>query len=304
MFFAMLPLVALTALQTVVMQATPTEQAAAGQKAAASQPAATPQPVAGPEVTPHYDQGPLGLDLIVLYEQRFRFFETLPGNMPTNELQMRFRLRGEGIGDLVRFGNIIFDEATDSAGKSLIRQDDQTDDYREFLRRANAPQEGLIANGLPLPARLLAPSRTATTLKSMKGAVRIVRATGREQIVIVDPLMKIGEKIEHPRLADLGIELTLMPPGNPTGFSDPTRALALRLDKGGEKIDRIQFCDEWLRTLGSRPPAERKTNEGDNCLIYQAARQPYDDNTQMIIEVYLDAKDERVPFSFTDVELP
>lgn len=296
MLSAMLPLIAVTAVNSVVLMQAPEAPAQAS-------PQASPQ-VIGPEPAKRYDQGPMGLDLVVLYEQRFRFFETLPGNIPSSRLEMRFRLRGEGIGELVRFGNVSFDEAIDSAGKSLLNEADQTDEYRQFLRRANATADGLIANGLPLPGRLASPTRTATTIKSLKGSIRVVRATGREQIVIVDALQQVGNKLEHPRLAELGIEVTLLPPGNPTGFEDPTRALAMRLDRGGEKIDRVVFCDEWLRTIGSRPPSERRTNEGDRCLIFQAARQPFDDNTQMIIEVYLDAKDQRIPFSFTDVELP
>lgn len=286
MLSTMLPLVAMTAMNAMVMQAVP---------------AGT---VAAPEPEVRFDQGPMGIDLLVIYEQRFSFRETLPGNIPTNEVQMRFRLRGERIDQLVRYGNLSFDEAVDSTGKSLIREQDNTDEFRTFLRRANTNPQGLVANGLPMPARLIAPNRAATTFRTLKGSVRIVRAEGREAIVVVDPMSMVGKKIEHPRLEQLGIELEILPAGNPTGFKDPSRAMAIKQGKGSEKIDRILFCDEWLRAVGTRPPSERLSNEGEPCVVYQATREPFDDNTQMVIEVYQNAKDERIPFSFTDVELP
>jgi hypothetical protein len=274
------------------------------QAPATAEPTAAAEPVSGPEPEVRHDQGPLGLDLLVLYEQRFRFFEQLPGNIPSSEIQMRFRLRGEGIGEVVRFGNVVFDEVLDNLGESLLREEDQTDQYRDFLRPTNAAPGALEANGMPLPARIKSPKRNAAVLRSMKGTVRVIRAAEREQIVIIEPLELVGKQIQHPRLAELGIELTLMPIGNPTGYENPAQALVLRLDKGGEKLSRLEFCDEWLRTIAARPPAQRTTNEGDACLVYQAARRPFDQNTQMIIEVFPDAKDERIPFLLKDVQLP
>ena len=253
---------------------------------------------------PRYDQGDLRVTLSIMYEQRFKFLEEFPGRLPESTMMMRMRLAGEGITNLVRVGNVVPETAVDEAGKDLASEDMQSEEYRNYTRTINARPQQLAEGGWPLQLQLAPTARGAEKLKEMSGYVLALFADETEDIVILDPLSFSGKKIEHPRLAELGIDLAVLPPGNPPAVRDNEQVVALQPGAGAEKIAEIKFLDAWLRPIHTRPPREMPTNEGDMAMVYQTVNTPLQAEMQMVVTVHPNIRTEKVEFSFTDVELP
>ena len=225
-------------------------------------------------------------------------------NLPESELRMRVRLIGEDIPSLVRVGNVVFEEAVDDTGKSLVDPATTTEERRTVTRRVFTPPEAIARSGWPLATALKASDRGAKTLKTLKGSVRVLFAKDSEDVIVINPLQFSGGIIAHPRLKELGIEVKLLPPGTPPEVVSHERALAIQVTAGDEKLRKVEFCDAWLRPVRTRPPADRRLEDGSMCMVYDTLGVPFDETTQMIIEVLPNVRDERVEFSFTDVKLP
>src|ERR1051326_4050989 len=70
--------------------------------------------------------GPLRVELVAIMEGRYRFIETPPGGARPSEMQLQFRVVGERLPEIAKYGKVILTELVDDTGKSLIKSDSYT----------------------------------------------------------------------------------------------------------------------------------------------------------------------------------
>lgn len=242
------------------------------------------------------------LALLVLWEQRFNFLEEITAQPPNSELQLRARVAGSMLKNLVRYGNLVIEKAVDNSGKSLINTEVQDDAYRSDMRQS--PDKGsMVNNGLVVPGRLLASGRTATKLSEFEATLTVFSGEGDEAIVVVDPVASMNSTIEHPRLSELGIEIFVMPEGDdPEGTS--FGRLSFRIVKGYEMIRDIEFVGEWLQPISSQRSRDTLDSDGTRILSFRPGRTAFDRSTQMILNVVPDIQKDVIRLNLSDIELP
>ncbi|MBN2448106.1 MAG: hypothetical protein JXO22_15355 [Phycisphaerae bacterium] len=264
----------------------------------------TPDTAEVPKAQKTYDTGENRVELLVLYEQRFNFIEDFVPQPPKSELLLRVRLAGKDIPQLVRCGNVVFDEAVDSAGQALAEPDQYTDEFKDAMRQIPAPPTALAKNGWQLSASLKPATRTAETVKTMSGSIRCIFASETEEIIVVDPRQYTDKAVEDARLTELGITVSIPPTEGAADNPATQSEIRVKVTGETEKIKTIGFCDAWLRPIRTRPPEEQRTEDGGKLFIYQTGGMPIDDSTQMIVTVFPTLRDEQIKFEFKDVKLP
>ena len=263
----------------------------------------TPEAAEVPNVQKTYDTGPNRVELLVLYEQRFNFIEDFVPQPPKSELLLRVRLAGKDIPNLVRCGNVVFDEAVDSAGAALAEPDSYTEEFKTTMRQIPAPPSALSKNGWQLSASLKPATRTAETVKTMRGSIRVLFASDTEEVIVVNPRQYTDKTVDAPRLAELGVTVSVVAPPAPE-IPAHQNQIRIKVTGDAEKIKDFAFCDAWLRPIRTRPPEEQRTEDGGKLFIFQSGGMPFDETTQMIINVFPELRDEQLKFDFSDVKLP
>ena len=247
-------------------------------------------------------EGPMRIELTSIRERRSASFiegDTAP---VSNDLTLQFRVRGEQLTQIARYGRPIFSRITDSTGKSLVDPSAYSDSEKNYTGRQLALPSRLERSGLVFAARILAPQRKAAEISIIKGTFRVVYATKHESIYIDNPRQYQGRTIDHPRLKEYGIEIFVLPPGQPARAQITANDVALRFVSGEERIHDVIHCDPWLKQLRSRTMAMRD-DEGRDCIVYKTEAELTDEHT-MVIEFYPTIQDVRIPIDFESVKLP
>ena len=247
-------------------------------------------------------EGPMRIELTSIRERRSASFiegDTAP---VSNDLTLQFRVRGEQLMQIARYGRPIFSQITDSSGKSLVDPSEYSDSEKNYTGRQLALPSRLERSGLVFAARILAPQRKAAEISIIKGTFRVVYATQHESIYIDNPRQYQGRTIDHPRLKEYGIEIFVLPPGQPARAQITANDVALRFVSGEERIHDVIHCDPWLKQLRSRTMAMRD-DEGRDCIVYKTEAELTDEHT-MVIEFYPTIQDVRIPIDFESVKLP
>jgi hypothetical protein len=246
------------------------------------------------------------LQIIALREQRYSFYETFEGRtLPKSDLQVQFRLRGSDIGKLVRVGWPIPTEVTDDTGQSVILADTITPDRQAYSRVVNMTPEQLAATGWMAGLSFAPPTRKAAHLKVMRGTLKLTYADTVEELVIVNPLQYAGKTIEHPRLKELGIAITIVKPeAAPTEGAPAPSEFGLRIEQGNEKVRDASFCDAYLRPLFNQPGVPKKLPDGREYTSYVAGRVPFDRDMQLIIGVFPTVREDTLKWEINDLPLP
>lgn len=258
------------------------------------------QPTTQPSTAPA-GEAPLVVELINVTEHRMRGKDD-KGNPLVPDLRFRMRLSGPRFQKIVRLGRPVLDEVVDDTGKQLVDpekiKDQRRDDTRVVMK------SHLLQGSLELRAMAQAAARQAAKLKIVRGTVRVVlHSAPPEEITINDPLRFRGKAVEHPRLKELGIEVKMLPLGDPAGVPETNSAVSLSYGEKEILVHDIAFYDEWMQKISIRGTLAR-SNAGDRVVVYQATRAEFTEDTQMVLTVHPKVRDLRVPIKFKDVELP
>ena len=270
--------------------------------AGAVQPTPVPQPAQEAEAAPRYDLGPLHGEVIAMFDARYWYSEDMPGSRQS-ELRMQMRMSGEGIVKAARVGNVVFDEAVDDTGRALITAETYTDEERTETRALNVGAERLRSTGLMLGARMDAPSRDAKTVK-LRGSVRVILASGSEEITIDNPLQYVGKDIENDRLKELGIQIRVLAPDVLAGDTPPSgQILVLQYVQGDQQIHRVELHDAWMKPMRHRE-RPMKTKDGEDVIGCAVQGGTVDDKTQLVLNVFQTIDDQRIPIVIDALKLP
>lgn len=242
------------------------------------------------------------VELLSIRESRYRVFDESAGHV-MSDLGLQFRLRGERLAEVARYGRPILTEAVDSTGRSLLTAGGLGPAEREFTARQQAPLERLEFGGLVLDARLELPARGAAALRRLRGSVRVIYARDYVSVYIDNPRQYQGRTIEHPLLAAHGLEIRILREGDPARAGAPSpRDVALRFVRGAERIHDVTFYDAWLKQLRSRG-LPTTSDDGEPCVAYKTEAELTDEHT-MVVEFYPHVEDVSIPIELDDVELP
>ncbi len=256
------------------------------------------------EVGPRYDVGETHIMILAFLEQRYLFFENFLDRLPSSGLRIQYRLQGEDVVNLVQVGELVIDEAVDDTGKSMVDPSTITDERRNAVRDVNMKPEDLRARGWMFGGSLEAADRAATVIKHVKGSMRCVFAAESEEIVIPHALEYLNKKLDDPRLAELGIEIKLIPSRDPAGDPEQQREIGVMLTSGESKLRNVEFCDAWLRPIALRAPIDAKTKDNETYKAYQTGMNPITNDSTLILSVSPEVSDRRVELNLTDVKLP
>jgi hypothetical protein len=267
----------------------------------AAEPQAQPPPA--PTTTPTYDAGPLRAELVAMRELRYKFVDPEQAARYRSELDMRFRIRGERITEVVRYGNLIFSELVDDTGHSLLDPNTYTEAEKTSTRPIPVPAERLKADGLIVDTRNSPSTRGALTLSRVRGSVHLIIAPNTEKVTIADPLQYYGKTIADPRLKQLGIEIQLVPIEELENAPPANRGLVLRYVTNGEHVQKASFYDGHMRLVPTRE-SPTTTKSGAPCQLYYFDSSPLNDETQLVLEVLPQVDEVQVPVEMDGLKLP
>jgi len=258
-----------------------------------------------PQVTtaPTTQEGPMRVELMGLREIREAYLSPRAERPARSRLQLGMVMAGARLKEVVKVGNVIFTEVVDETGKSLIGPDTYDEKKRTSLGPVQVTLEVIMRGGLRLVSDLEPANRKAATIAKMKGTLRVLYATEMEEITIVDPRELMGTIIVHPRLKELGIEIRVMPAGDPRTVPPRGTFISLQFLTKEDHIRGVEFCDAWMKPMLTRPRT-MKTNADEDCMVYQVSRGKLDVDSQMVIQLYPVLEEAQIPVEFNDVPLP
>ncbi|MGE3183009.1 MAG: hypothetical protein AB7N71_15390 [Phycisphaerae bacterium] len=250
-----------------------------------------------------YANGPLRVELVAMLEGRYRYFDESMGQQRQPEMRMQLRVAGAEIGSVVRQGTLLLEEVVDDTGESLFDPSTITDEQRNVTRLTTEPKERLESQGMLAVAQCKASNRAAKTLRVVKGSIRLVFASGYEEVTILNPMQYVGKTIENERLKALGVEVSLLAAEQLETEIEPTKSIVLQYAKGEGQIRSVNLFDQWMKVIRTRPtPAT--TKDGKEATNLRVLSGEIDTTSQLVLQVFPNAREEVVRFELKDVELP
>jgi hypothetical protein len=248
-----------------------------------------------------YNEGPLRSEMLAMFDARYWYLDRNPGARES-ELRMQMRFAGAGIENTVRVGNIIFTEAVDDTGRTLITPETFTDEQKTEMRPYNYPPERLKSGGLPLGARVDSPARAAKTIR-LRGSLRVVMAPEKVEVTIDNPLQYAGKVIPNEQLKNIGLEIRVVPVEEMSEEQTQSNQIILEFVKGEDKVQEVAFYDAWMKQMR---PRERtvQTKAGASVKTYSIASGTLDENTQMVLRVFPKVDEVTIPIDLQSVPLP
>lgn len=260
------------------------------------------EPATQPASQPTTMAGPMRVELDAMVETRYWFQVPPAAQSRRPELRLRFRVAGERLKEVARIGTmVVFDELVDDTGTSLLAGVDPASIDRTSTRLVSE-RDAVEQNGLMLMASVDPSARGSKTLARGRGSVKVVYGSRSESITIENPLRFSGKPIAHPRLTELGVSVTLLPPGNPANLPPGGKFLAYEVTAGSEKIKDVALYDAWMKRLRGMN-RDMKTIEGKPCTVIQLDAD-VTEQTQLVIEVFPTVEEARLPVVLEGVKLP
>lgn len=257
-----------------------------------------------PTSAPTYDQGPLRVELIAMREVRIRATDPVMASRMESDLRMQFRLQGEPLMKLARFGNLILTELVDDTGATLIDDKTYTEADKTMTRPVNFPKDRLRDNGLPLTTRSKPTARGALKLRQIRGTVHLVLAEKTEKLTILNPLQYVGKVLPDPRLQELGIEVEVAPITEVENPPPAERSIILCYKTKGENVQGASFVDGTMKPIAAREMPVNKTSGARCQLYYFDNAAAFNDEMQLVLEVHPQIEDIQLPIDLKDVDLP
>lgn len=246
--------------------------------------------------------GPLRVELAAMFEGRYWYEDPSREGARESEMRLQFRVAGEKVAKISRHGNPVITEMVDSTGKELIDPDEITDEQREETRLVTVPAERMREDGLLLVARADAAAREAKSIKKIRGTIRALIADDYEEITIANPKQYTGKLIEHPRLSELGIEVRVVSKDE-LDEAAPLAMFILEFKTKKENVRDVAFYDAWMKPLRSRERPLR-TQAGKEFMGYALIGRDIGDDFQLVLQVFPQVEDVRIPIELNDVPLP
>jgi len=257
----------------------------------------------GPAEVSPCAQGPLRAQIVAMREIRYSAQDPELASRLHSELGMQIRVCGERIEQIVRHGNPIFTELVDDTGRSLIDENTYSEQDKTITRPPMLPPDRLRIDGLLLTTRMNSSARGAALLRRARGYVRVILAKDPITLTIDNPLQYHGSTITDSRLKDLGIEVAIVPADQVENAPPANRCLALEYKSKGDHVQRVSFVDGWMRQIPARDMWATKI-EGGLCQAYYFDTGMFNDDMQMVLEVFPTIEVIEVPVELTDVPLP
>lgn len=252
---------------------------------------------------PNYVEGPLGIEFVALREIRLRAENPDWIKGLESDLRIQFRVRGERLPQISRFGDCVLTELVDDTGMSLLDEEAYPQPDKDSTRAMTLAPEQLREHGLLLGIRAKPAGRAASSLKRVRGTVRLILAEETVTVTIDNPLQYFGKTIEDPLLKELGFEARLVPPDEFEQPLPPKRNIVVQYKTKGEHLQRITFVDGWMRSIRFRD-LPVSTKSGEQCIAYGFEVPAVDDDMQMVLSIHPNIEDIRLPFEIDDLELP
>ena len=256
-----------------------------------------------PGADPAYDQGPLTVEFVAMREMRLRTNDPDLAARMQPDLRMQFRVQGERLSKISRYGNLVLTELVDDTGQSLIDPEALKDLDADTTRVNTFGAERLRTNGLLVTTRHEPAARAAHVLSKVRGEIRLIIADETEQLTIDDPFQFLGGKIEHPRLAELGIELEVMPAEQFDNSPPADRCLLLHHLAKAEHVRKVSFADGWMRPLRARA-GSLTSRSGVKCQSHYFDAGPLTNELQLVLEIHPTIEDVRLELNLDGLELP
>jgi hypothetical protein len=259
----------------------------------------TPQATSAPTT----QEGPMRVELLGIREIREAYLDPQIDRPVRSQLQLGLQVAGTRVLEIVKVGNVIFSEVVDDTGKSLIGPDTYSEAVRTTMRPMEVTPETLRRGGLRLSSSLEPAARKAATITKAKGTLRVLYANETEEITIVNPRELMGSIIAHPRLKELGIEIRVMPAGDPRSVPPRDMFISLQYLSKENHIAGVEFYDAWMKPMLARP-RPMKTNDDQDCMVFQVSRGKLDTDSQMVIQIYPTLDEAVIEAEFEDIPLP
>lgn len=255
----------------------------------------------GPEIKP--PTGPMRIEPLMIRENRVSYQGELPERPVESFFRIQVRVTGERFPEIVGIGPLIVDEMIDDRGTVLVAPEDvKPEDWTGATPITLT--RNVIARGFVIRAAdVKPPGRDAHQLRKISGGVEVMYARKTEEIMIDDPLQYLDKYLEHPRLEELGIKIWMVRPGEEIDVRRHGRGIGLRFDQGSKRIRRVEFYDAWMKPLYTRDQ-RMETSDGEEYMYYGSMVGPMDADTQMLLKVFPEIEEERIRFTFENVELP
>lgn len=275
-----------------LLQAEPAVQE--GQEAPEAQVEAPPSPTT--------QEGAMRLVLTAIGEQRIRMLEPLPNETPSDWMRIQVKIKGAELPDVARVGQLIIEEMVDDTGRSLIDPAKYDETRRTETRPFEVNDRIIQGGGIPLVEQVGVSARGSTKLTSLKASVKVVYATGLEEIRIESPMDYRGGVIEHPRLRELGVQIRVFGPGE-EGVAEGNTELGLHIVSGEDRVKSVEFFDDWFRRINARPRSAT-TAAGDTFTVYSAAPAQYTRDGELLLKVFTNIRSDELKLETKDVALP
>jgi len=267
-----------------------------------------PQVSPGPEpaatqAAPVYDEGPLAVEVSGIREMRLKMFGGPEVVQNDSDLRVQYRIRGERLRELSRFGNLILTEFIDDTGAQLLDPSIYTEQEKKLTRVNTIGTDRLRQTGLLLVSRVKMADRAARRIKSIKGTVKLIFGTELEKVTVINPGQFYGQDIVDARLKAIGIQARIVPFDEIEHPIPTDRAIVMQVRAHEENIHTVSWFDGWMRPVMARETM-LTLKGGEIATAYYLEPHQLNDELQMVFEVHPRVESVDFPVEFRDVELP
>ncbi|MBK9120173.1 MAG: hypothetical protein IPM18_11315 [Phycisphaerales bacterium] len=250
-----------------------------------------------------YTQGELRAEITAMREMRFSIDDPAMAGRFRSELALQVRVAGTPLPRIVRHGNLLLTEVVDDTGHALVTDETYSEADRTTTRPQAIPLARLQSEGLLLATRCEVSQRGAKELRRLRGEVQLFLADEAETVTIVNPFQYVGRIVEHPRLAELGIEIEVVAPERLQSTPPANRTIVLQYKSRPEQVKSALFYDGWMRQLPARDTVVQTRDEQNATMFYFDVGQ-INNEIQLVFEVHPKVEEIRLPIDLTSVALP
>lgn len=250
-----------------------------------------------------YTQGELRAEITAMREMRFSIDDPAMAGRFRSELALQVRVAGTPLPRIVRHGNLLLTEVVDDTGHALVTDETYSEADRTTTRPQAIPLARLQSEGLLLATRCEVSQRGAKELRRLRGEVQLFLADEAETVTIVNPFQYVGRIVEHPRLAELGIEIEVVAPERLQSTPPANRTIVLQYKSRPEQVKSALFYDGWMRQLPARDTVVQTRDEQNATMFYFDVGQ-INNEIQLVFEVHPKVEEIRLPIDLTNVALP
>lgn len=270
-------------------------------------PPATTQPAGQPAEPPApplvYDSGPLRAEITAMREIRLKYLDSAERSAAESNYAIQVRIAGDKLGKIKRFGSLILSEAVDDKGGAMVKPDTYKEEERTAMRPQMMPIERLREQGLLVATRCSASSRGSSRIAKLKGTIKLVMAETTDKLTLLNPYQYVGKTIDDPRLAELGIEIKVLPVEEIEQPLQAQRSLVVQIVSKPENIQSVAFFDGAMQPVRHRENP-LKTKSGADVTVYNLDGGSFTNETSMVLEVHPQVEIVELPVEVENLDLP